>query len=164
MDNFFVALKTREAHWLTQPANVKRDNWIKSNLTHLIIVLILFFSSSAFCCLLSFFAVIWAVFDQLTSNKCANAPGWVCVLSALVCVRACVCMSYLVGRNHYGKLYLKDMQNSKPSTVPWLLKDPRPQQVKQTQMGVGFIIIQSTVVCALPLWPRVTGQCYMPVE
>lgn len=32
--------------------------------------------------------------------------------------------------------YLKDMQNSKLlhfSTVPWLLKDPRPHQVKQTQ-------------------------------
>lgn len=32
--------------------------------------------------------------------------------------------------------YLKDMQNSKLlnfSTVPWLLKDPRPHQVRQTQ-------------------------------
>lgn len=84
------------------------------------------------------------------------------VLYFIVCVR--VCVSDLVGRNHYEKLHLKDMQNSKPSTVPWLFKGSKPQQVKQTQMKVRFIIIQCTVVCALHLWPRVTGQCYMPVE
>lgn len=41
---------------------------------------------------------------------------------------------------------------------------PKPQQVKQTQMKVGFVIIQCTVVCALRLWPGVTGQCHIPVE
>lgn len=64
--------------------------------------------------------------------------------------------------------YLKDMQNSKLlnlSTVPRLLKDPRPHQVKQTQ-DESYINHNSfyRTVCALNLCSCVTGQCYVPVK